>query len=447
MSVIEEIKKRISIQDLIGRLGLEVRRGFIFSPFRSEKTPSCKVYFDKNSFYDFSVMEGGDVIDLYCAVQSVDKKKAISDLSGMYGLLDTHAQARYSETRGIYSGNGDERTSVPDAEASVLGEREPVHGLVGLMSEVEVELYYERVGMASVEEALKEVRLYRLKKNIEIFIEFENYCRRAGWDVKAFHYLRDQRKMSEALIDKYMFCVCNYMQLNNHMKKSFPPEDLKRSGLFNCKPGSDGSMKSNLIFAFHRIMIPYYSVVPGVDGVKCVYMRARYFDNAGSSKPEGGNKYSALRDDGLGVNMARRFYFPISPLDTLRYPGSVLGDMRGEGLAMHGLMKRLYITEGEMDAMVIKEMLHYNAMAIPGAGNIPPIEKFSRLMQYECISCIDNDAAGQKLLTGHWIDKNGKPKYSEQNLTAFFKHYNRNLVIKEIPTKDINDWVVEQLRG
>lgn len=45
-----------------------------------DKTPSCCIYTDQNSFYDFGSCQGGSVIDFYMALESVDLSTAIKDL-------------------------------------------------------------------------------------------------------------------------------------------------------------------------------------------------------------------------------------------------------------------------------------------------------------------------------------------------------------------------------
>jgi hypothetical protein len=58
---------------------------FITNPFRNEHSPSNSLHWDKrsNRYKDFATDAHGDVIDLYMAVNKVDLKTALKELSNM----------------------------------------------------------------------------------------------------------------------------------------------------------------------------------------------------------------------------------------------------------------------------------------------------------------------------------------------------------------------------
>ena len=79
MKAAEQIKAMVSMQDVLGRYGIEVGRGgFISCPFHTEKTASCKIY--SNSFYCFGCGDGGDVLDFVMQMENCSFKEAINRL-------------------------------------------------------------------------------------------------------------------------------------------------------------------------------------------------------------------------------------------------------------------------------------------------------------------------------------------------------------------------------
>ena len=66
-----------------------IRRGrnFVCScPFHSEKTPSCTIYLDTQSFYCFGCGAGGDVITFIRKIENLDYVEAIKLLAERAGL-------------------------------------------------------------------------------------------------------------------------------------------------------------------------------------------------------------------------------------------------------------------------------------------------------------------------------------------------------------------------
>ena len=82
--MITEIKN-IRIADFLSSLGYEPaktkgNRLWYRSPLRQEKTPSFKVETDRNTWYDFGIGTGGDIVDLAKLVYRSDNIGYISDI-------------------------------------------------------------------------------------------------------------------------------------------------------------------------------------------------------------------------------------------------------------------------------------------------------------------------------------------------------------------------------
>lgn len=77
--------KRLSIRDYLSRRGIRparenARYGFYLSPFRAEHTPSFKVDYMQNLWYDFGSGEGGSIIDLIMWLENCDFMQAVYSL-------------------------------------------------------------------------------------------------------------------------------------------------------------------------------------------------------------------------------------------------------------------------------------------------------------------------------------------------------------------------------
>ena len=87
MSLIEEIKQRVTIEHICNKAGIEINRaGFIKGFNRSDSTPSLKIYNDTNSYFDYGSSSGGSVIDFYMECYNVDIQTAVRDLAIIAGL-------------------------------------------------------------------------------------------------------------------------------------------------------------------------------------------------------------------------------------------------------------------------------------------------------------------------------------------------------------------------
>lgn len=96
MAAAEQIKAMVSMQDVLGRYGIDVGRGgFISCPFHSEKTASCKIY--DNSFYCFGCGAGGDVIRFVMLLFNLEYPQAVQkiDTDFSLGLLKKPTLTKY----------------------------------------------------------------------------------------------------------------------------------------------------------------------------------------------------------------------------------------------------------------------------------------------------------------------------------------------------------------
>jgi len=376
------IKERITITEMAERCGCTVQRnGFVLSPYHEERTASCKLYTDNNSFFDFSSNQGGSVIDFWMALYNVEFKQAVKKIAEVWGLAgDTLRQAQC------------------DRPIPAKPIRTKEENIFECMNDAEREVYEERAALADEKQAFKEVRLLRLEQNKKVFNDLFEYCITRGFTKECYDYLLSNRHLSLKAISNFkIFQIRNYYEVQNHLKKNFSMRCLQSAGLFNRKEG-EGEESGNLIFFKHTLIIPY------IFNDEIVYLRGRYFFEGSSSVSLSGSKYLGLRNDALNVNTPKRFF----NRDVMRTM------LSGE---------RLYIVEGEFDAMVMTDH-GYNAIGIPGIGNSPPAEKFHLLKNFKVIAVPDSDEAGSKL-TDH--------------LQKIFNDSGMELFVKKIPAKDVTE--------
>ena len=91
MSVIEEVKQRLDIVEIIGQYTSLTKAGRTFKglcPFHSEKHPSFFVYPDQQSWHCFGACNtGGDVFSFIMKKQGVDFGEALRLLAGRVGVV------------------------------------------------------------------------------------------------------------------------------------------------------------------------------------------------------------------------------------------------------------------------------------------------------------------------------------------------------------------------
>lgn len=360
MSLIDDIKARVTCRELLERAGVRINRGDMVNSIfnHNDKTPSMKIYDKTNTYYCFSTGERGDVIDIYAALYNVDKSTAVKELARMCGLSYLNTLTR-------------DLTPAP-LLIKERGEENAKTKAVGMFSAEEQALYDERMGMGGSEpDVLALVKATRVNANAQVYNELYRYCS-TRWNKEAFNYLTKTRALPVDALERFkIFSIDNYSEVNNHLKKSFPKEQLVRSGLYR-DPALNGG-KSNLMLYNYRIVIPYIHKQEDI-----IYMRGRYFDAEGKTSAEGASKYLGVRDDGLGVNHPKRFYNSDRLLNIL--PREVL-----------------HITEGELDTIAI-EAMGFNALAIPGVHNAPAERLWVRLKGLKIKLCFDGDAPGRAMV-------------------------------------------------
>ncbi len=89
MDVVEEIKNRLAIEDVIGEYVQLKRAGRNWrglSPFSNEKTPSFMVSPEKQIWHDFSSSKGGNIFSFIMEVEGLDFKGALELLARKAGI-------------------------------------------------------------------------------------------------------------------------------------------------------------------------------------------------------------------------------------------------------------------------------------------------------------------------------------------------------------------------
>ncbi len=89
MDAVDEVKQRLSIEDVIGEYVQLKRAGRNWkglSPFSSEKTPSFVVSPEKQIWHDFSSGRGGDMFSFVMEVEGLDFKAALEHLARKAGV-------------------------------------------------------------------------------------------------------------------------------------------------------------------------------------------------------------------------------------------------------------------------------------------------------------------------------------------------------------------------
>lgn len=83
--IFEEAKYNLTMRQVAEHFGFKISRaGFIRSPFREERTPSCKLY--DRSYYDFGASCGGDLIQFTAAVLGMSNWDACRYLIEAFSL-------------------------------------------------------------------------------------------------------------------------------------------------------------------------------------------------------------------------------------------------------------------------------------------------------------------------------------------------------------------------
>lgn len=100
MTIADEIKQSIKMDDLFRAYGLEPNRaGFVICPFHSEKTASLKAYADNTRFKCFGCGAQGDVISFVMQYDSLTYQQAIIKLNSNFSLNLADEPIKYSQRR------------------------------------------------------------------------------------------------------------------------------------------------------------------------------------------------------------------------------------------------------------------------------------------------------------------------------------------------------------
>ena len=86
---IQEVKMNNPIDSVMSGYANLIRRGrnaVCLCPFHSEKTPSCTVYLENNSFYCFGCGTGGDVVTFIMKIENLDYIEALKFLADRAGM-------------------------------------------------------------------------------------------------------------------------------------------------------------------------------------------------------------------------------------------------------------------------------------------------------------------------------------------------------------------------
>lgn len=89
MDAVEEIKQRLSVEDIVGEYVELKRSGRNYkglSPFSSERTPSFMVSPEKQIWHDFSSGRGGDIFKFVMEIEGLDFRGALEHLARKAGV-------------------------------------------------------------------------------------------------------------------------------------------------------------------------------------------------------------------------------------------------------------------------------------------------------------------------------------------------------------------------
>lgn len=85
MGQVETIKDRVSIREVLGALGVVVKRNTCLCPLHPDKTPSLS-FSDKGLWYCFVCGIGGDQIELVMKVENLTFKESLSWFNEKFSL-------------------------------------------------------------------------------------------------------------------------------------------------------------------------------------------------------------------------------------------------------------------------------------------------------------------------------------------------------------------------
>ena len=333
MDKIKEIKERINIVDLISKYVQLRKRGSNYTclcPFHKEKTPSFTVSEEKQIFKCFGCDVKGDVFNFLMEYKKISFQEAMQELD-----IDSIPVSQYNST-------------------------------------------------PTKQETIKPI--YKPKaEHIKIYTDFWEFCEK--WVTKEHYTYLVERGLNPESIERFkIFSISKYSIINEWLRDNHSQDLLTSSGLVN--------EKGNLIFYFHRIIIPY------IENGQITYLRGRYFFQG--SPVTNDNKYIGLK----GQPVKR--YFNIDTIKNLLKDDIV------------------YITEGEFDTMLLTQ-LGYNSLGLPGANSFNK-EMALQLLDFNITLCLDSDTAG---------------KEATDKIAEIFYTLGNRVKIRHLPEnrKDITDYL------
>ena len=109
MNLFEEVKKVAKVRNIAEKYGCKVgREGKILCPFHAEKTPSCQIYEDSNTFHCFACGKSGSVIDLVAHFENTEPKQACQMLAKEFGIAENTPKSSKVREHVYTSENGSE---------------------------------------------------------------------------------------------------------------------------------------------------------------------------------------------------------------------------------------------------------------------------------------------------------------------------------------------------
>ena len=226
--------------------------------------------------------------------------------------------------------------------------------------------------------------------NFAIYEALESFCGgSSGIDPRTLNYLTGiHRGLSEDTIKRFrIFHISDYKKTNEFLKSTFLLDKLLESGLLN--------EKYNLTFWKQTIIIPF------VKEGRITTLRARYFFDGSAETDE-----AKIR--GI-TGHTTKIFFNEERIDKIE-----------QG-------KKLFITEGEFDCMVL-EQNECNAVGILGVENISE-SMIEQLKGLDVVLCFDNDKAGLEAM---------------QATAKRFLLKGQKVRVKELPSniKDVTDYFI-----
>lgn len=329
---IERLKNHFSIKDILFILGIPTTKN-IKTPLKNEKNPSLRIYYDTNTFCDYSASVSGDQLELYAYLRQIPKSMAIEELVKRIQPVKKMPRKLESEFKFL-----------AQLERDLFEERASI-------------MEYEGNAMKCVAEKLSYESIYNYRREIQKSIfqalyEFELN----DIDDTIVKYLIVDRKMSETSISKFkLFTIKNPRNTIQYLRDKFSDYELLVSGLF---------VADHFIFKKHRLIIPY------VERGMIRYIRARYFD-----KDHNNGKYPKYKSVGnVSRTLEGKRFYNVDVLDN------------------H--ISEILLLEGEFDT-IIASQFGYPAIGIPGVSSFP--EKQIELLQnLDVCILFDNDDPGKK---------------------------------------------------